>query len=86
MSTILEKIEAFAKAREDALKLQRSDDHLVRWHMSDVLEIDPETVITDAEVDAFILRMGAEYLRMRLRGIGATKAARLYAKAKERTQ
>ena len=84
MTTTLEKIEAFAKAREDKLKNERSDDTLVRWHMADVLELGENAEITEAEVDAFILRLGKDYLRKRLRGVGDLKANRLYESAKGR--
>ena len=85
MTTTLEKIEAFAKAREDKLKNERSDDTLVRLHIAKIMEL-PDEKLTDADVDYFIVRLGPEYLRTILRGVGDLKANRLYESAKGRAQ
>jgi len=85
MTNILQKIEYFAQKREAELKSKRPDDTLVRLHIAKILEL-PDEKLTDADVDYFIVRLGPEYLRTILRGVGDLKANRLYEAAKGRAR
>ena len=79
-------IDAWLKHQEQ----QKKDDKVsyemspVAWHLEQVTGINA-TKITHSDCCYFVMKVGAEYLRRKLRGVGETKAALLCKLAKEWT-
>jgi hypothetical protein len=72
-------------AEQEAKKLSDAVSYAmnpVAWHIEEKLNL-PASSVTHSDCCYFVQRVGSEYLRKHLRGVGATIAARLVAEAKQ---
>lgn len=79
-----EQIDAWLVAREAERQADKVTHEMapVAWHLEQILGVEADT-ITHTDCCYFVSKVGGEYLRRKLRGVGATISARLCKAAHE---